>query len=325
MAIEGLVSTIIPVYNRPKLVAEAINSVLAQSYRPVEILLVDDGSSDETPHVLRDFSASHSEVTVLTQRNSGPGVARQKGLDAAKGQFIQFLDSDDILFNNKFEMQIAALKSDPRADISYGKTIYTPKNGVTHRPWLRTGMKFETMFPAMLSSRIWGTSTPLYRASLFEKAGSFSHLSNEEDWEMDCRLAALGTRLAWVDSWVSEERDIAEVRASHRGSSDPKKLRDRARARGLILQHAIHAGIASSDHCMQQFLDSSFLVARQAALVGLEAESATLLKQLNSFDRDFIRGMFLLLGKTFGLKAFTRAAESARSAIRSFSGQRHSL
>jgi len=316
MATESLVSTIIPVYNRPRLVLEAISSVLAQSYRPIEILVVDDGSIDETLSILRDFSSTHSEIRILTQRNSGPGVARQRGLDAAKGQFIQFLDSDDVISSTKFEIQIAALKSDPRADISYGKTIYTPKNGVQQKPWLRTGMQFEMMFPAMLSSRIWGTSTPLYRANLFEKAGPFSHLSNEEDWEMDCRIAALGTRLAWVDSWVSEERDIADVRASHAGSSDPRKLGDRLTARCLILRAAVSSGVDRNCLDSKLFVKSSFLVARQAATAGLGREARSLIVDLNEYDRDPLKTSFLALGSLLGLKRATLIAEWAHGLLR---------
>ena len=93
----GLVSTIIPVYNRPTLVVEAIESVLAQTYRPIEIIVVDDGSTDSTSAVVEQMMTAHPEVSLLRQPNSGPGPARQKGIEAASGEFIQFLDSDDLL------------------------------------------------------------------------------------------------------------------------------------------------------------------------------------------------------------------------------------
>src|SRR5262245_59990256 len=103
--IEGLVSTIIPVHNWSGLLREAITSVLAQSYRPVEIVLVNDGSTDETPAVMDAIAAAHSaEVRVVHQSNSGPGLAREAGRRTARGEFIQYLDSDDLLLPDKFQL-----------------------------------------------------------------------------------------------------------------------------------------------------------------------------------------------------------------------------
>lgn len=326
MAIEGLVSTIIPVYDRPSLVREAIDSVLAQTYRPIEIMVVDDGSTDDTPDVVEQISAEHDEVQLLRQENNGPGSARQRGLNAARGEFIQFLDSDDLLRPNKFEWQVGQLRLRPECSVCYGWTTRYPLGGQKQElPIKWTAQRFEAMFPSFLADRWWDTSTPLYRADCVHANGPWLNLRHEEDWEFDCRLASKGIALAMVNALVSDTRVVPAARLSLGGSSDPAFLKDRCMARMEILRHAMDAGIPPHDKYMQQFLDSSFLVARQAALVGLEAESATLLQQLNSFDRDFKRILFLLLGRTLGLRPFTRAAESARSVIRSFSGQRHSL
>ena len=75
---ENLVSTIIPVYNRSNMLREAVASVLSQTWRPIEIIIVDDGSSDDTVHVAEDMKSQHPEIThVLRQKNAGPGVARR--------------------------------------------------------------------------------------------------------------------------------------------------------------------------------------------------------------------------------------------------------
>src|SRR5512143_4106165 len=94
----GLVSTIIPVYNRQALLREAVASVLAQSYRPIEIIVVDDGSTDDTLAVCEEL-AGHRPDVVRTIRisNGGPGLAREAGRRFARGEFIQYLDSDDLL------------------------------------------------------------------------------------------------------------------------------------------------------------------------------------------------------------------------------------
>jgi glycosyltransferase involved in cell wall biosynthesis len=321
----GLVSTIIPVYNRPRLVREAIESVLAQTYRPIEILVVDDGSTDDTPETIKRMMAEHSQIKFLQQENAGPGAARQNGLDTAHGEFIQFLDSDDLLRPNKFEWQVDQLRVRPECDACYGWTIRYDIGDQAHEtPVKWTGHKFDAMFPSFLADRWWDTSTPLYRADCIHANGPWMDLRQEEDWEFDCRLASKGVSLAMVSALVSDTRVAPSERLSLGGSSDPALLKDRCIARAEILRHAIDARIPCNDQYMRRFLDSSFLVARQAALVGLEAEGASLLRQLNSFDRDFTRSTFLLLGQLFGLRSFTRAAEATRSAIRRLQSQGHS-
>jgi len=312
MAVDGLVSVIIPVYNRPRLVAEAINSVLAQSYRPIEILVVDDGSSDETLPVLQKLAAAHPEINVVTQKNSGPGAARQRGLEACNGEFIQFLDSDDLLLPDKFRKQIAMLAEHPECGACYGWTIRYPMDSpkdLTPVKW--TGSRIETMFPSFLSDRWWDTSTPLYRSSIIHRNGPWLNLRQEEDWEFDCRLAATGVRLAYLAEIVSETRVLTTDRLSAAGSSSRELLSDRCTARSRILGHAIAANVGSDDTHMRTFLKSSFLVARQAASVGLERESEDLIKQLNDFDPESLKTNFLRLGKLIGFRRTSSIAEVA--------------
>src|SRR6185503_20150635 len=96
--INGLVSTIIPVYNRAVLLREAVASVLSQTYRPIELIVVDDGSTDDTPRVADELGETHpQEVRVIHQSNTGPGLAREAGRHSALGEFIQYLDSDDLI------------------------------------------------------------------------------------------------------------------------------------------------------------------------------------------------------------------------------------
>lgn len=110
----ALVSTIIPVRNRAALLTEAVNSVLAQTYRPIEILIIDD-SIDATKDVARAFAAAHpGTITVLAQDGRGIGAARNIGLRAATGEFVQFLDSDDLLMPDKFARQVTAPRADPQ-------------------------------------------------------------------------------------------------------------------------------------------------------------------------------------------------------------------
>src|SRR5215475_1428390 len=107
---EGLVSTIIPVFNRFVVLHEAVASVLAQTYRPIEIIVVNDGSTDETGREAEALAEAHSELRVIHRENGGPGEARETGRRAARGEFIQYLDSDDLLLPTKFALQVAGLR-----------------------------------------------------------------------------------------------------------------------------------------------------------------------------------------------------------------------
>src|SRR5262245_46390559 len=236
MLVEGLVSTIIPVHNRPRLLREAVASVLAQTYRPVEIIVVDDGSADETGREAEALAEAHPEVHAIHRENGGPGAARETGRLAAQGEFIQYLDSDDLLLPTKFALQVAGLRRCGDCSVSYGKTrFYAYGDSPTDVPWKRTGERISTMLPSFLQSSSWGTATPLYRRNVTDQAGTWTELRNEEDWEYDCRIARNGGRLYYCDVFVSDERASPGPRLSTGGSNDPDKLRSRARAHKLIL------------------------------------------------------------------------------------------
>ena len=271
----GLVTTIIPVHNRASMLVEAVASVLAQTYRPIEVIIVDDASTDDTAAVADRLAREHTEVRVIHRdANGGAGAARESGRAVARGEFVQHLDSDDVLLPRKFELQVAGLREHPECGASYGWTRLRRRDGsLEPDPWKRSGERIETMFPAMLRSRWWDTPTPLYRTSLLDRAGAWTALRIEEDWEYDTRVAALGVRLHFVDEWVCEVRTHAAHASGH---GDPPTLRDRATAHALIYGHARRAGIADDAPEMKHFARELFLLARQCGAAGLPEESRRL-------------------------------------------------
>ena len=272
----GLVSTIIPVYNRAAMLREAVGSVIAQTYRPIEVIVVDDGSTDNTSAVAGALAAEHAGIVRSVHiPNGGPGRAREVGRALARGDFIEYLDSDDVLLPRKFELQVAALREHPDCGAAYGWTRERSADGsVASEPRKRTGERIETMFPSMLTSRWWDTPTPLYRSTLVDRAGPWLDLRAEEDWEYDCRLASQGVRLAYVPEWVCEIRVGLEDRLSGRGDAT---LRDRARAHLLMLEHAVTARLSRSSPEMQLFGRDLFHLARQCGAAGYREESRQLL------------------------------------------------
>lgn len=278
MRVEGLVSTIIPVFNRPVMLGRAVESVLRQTYRPIEVIIVDDGSNDDTPRRIASLvSAEPGTIRGMRRPNGGPGAARQSGLGIANGEFIQFLDSDDLLLPEKFRLQVDALRKCPDAGVAYGKTRqYRFGESPKDLPMRRTGELIRTMFPSFLRSRWWSTSTPLYRRSLIHHAGPWTSLRNEEDWEFDCRIASFGVALAYCDAFVSEKLEHGAYQLSANGSADPDKLRDRAEAHRLIFGHARRGGVGQDAPEMRHFARELFLLARQCGATGLATESAML-------------------------------------------------
>ena len=181
-----LVSVVIPTYNRARLVQEAVASVLAQSYRPLELIVVDDGSTDATGAAL----AGRPEVRVLSQPHTGmPGQARNAGARLARGEYLAFLDSDDLWQPPKLERQVAAATQ-------AGAAIWH-----TRERWVRSGRvvsqrsqrhrRSGDLFTDSLRKCVIGPSTVLLQRAAFTRAGGFREdLEIAEDYELWLRLTA---------------------------------------------------------------------------------------------------------------------------------------
>jgi len=279
MPVRGLVSIIIPVFNRPKMLVDSVNSALAQLYRPIEVIIIDDGSTDNTLSVAQTLADDHPEIKAFKIINSGPGLAREYGRQKAKGEFIQYLDSDDLLSPNKLTLQVNRLNAKPECGVSYCIQEYCCIDGTVIKPkWMRTGEHFETMFPAMLGARIWGTPVPLYRAKVLNQAGPWLNLKNQEDWEYDCRIASLGITLDYIDQTLVTIRTHNKQHFGLIGDADEAKLIDQAKAYQLIYQHAVNAEVDVNDPEFQRFGRAVFLVARQCAEQNLVSSAKSLMK-----------------------------------------------
>jgi glycosyltransferase involved in cell wall biosynthesis len=112
-SINNLASVIIPTYNRAAFITKSLDSVWDQTYRPIEVLVVDDGSTDSTKQVVEEWAKNHENgsfcIKYIYQDNKGAPVARNNGIENAAGRYLQFLDSDDVLIRDKLELQIAKL------------------------------------------------------------------------------------------------------------------------------------------------------------------------------------------------------------------------
>jgi glycosyltransferase involved in cell wall biosynthesis len=115
---DGLVSVIIPVFNGEKYLREAIKSVLGQTYKRAEIMVIDDGSTDSTARIAKHYSPA---VKYFFQPNSGISAALNRGIEVAQGSFFAFLDADDLWEKNKLRQQMEVLANNPDMDIVFGQ------------------------------------------------------------------------------------------------------------------------------------------------------------------------------------------------------------
>ena len=109
-----LISCVVPVFNGERFIAETVEDILAQTYRPIEVIVVNDGSTDGTADVLARFEG---RIEVIHQDNAGQATARNRGLAAAKGEFVAFQDADDLWVPEKLEVQMERLAANPEAQI----------------------------------------------------------------------------------------------------------------------------------------------------------------------------------------------------------------
>lgn len=129
--IKGLVSVIIPVYNAEDFIGKTLDSVLNQTYKNFEIVLVDDCSKDNSQQIIKKYQASHSEIVYFRQStNQGAGAARNKALELASGQYVAFLDSDDLWLPEKTEKQIKLMK-EKKSPFSYAAIEMMNEEGNT--------------------------------------------------------------------------------------------------------------------------------------------------------------------------------------------------
>ncbi len=122
---QALVSVIIPVYNVENYLCECIDSVINQTYRNIEIILVDDGSTDSSGKICEEYLDNDPRVTVINQKNSGPSKTRNTGIDNANGKYIYFLDSDDYIESDAVELLVTTAESNKADLVFFGAHSFT--------------------------------------------------------------------------------------------------------------------------------------------------------------------------------------------------------
>ncbi len=188
-----MISVIIPTYNRAKLLVEAIRSVQAQNYADLEIIVADDGSTDHSAQIVTQFG--QTVVYLRLPRRGQPAATRNAGLRAARGEFVAFLDSDDLFLPNKIALQLPMLQSNPDIGLVYSDGIFFRNDPAQPTGHLLDGMPTPAgdVFTDLLRGNFLAPPVVLIRRVCLEAVGNFDErptLIAVEDYDLWLRLAA---------------------------------------------------------------------------------------------------------------------------------------
>lgn len=192
------VSVIIPTYNCERYIAETIDSILDQSFKDIELIVVDDGSTDRTPEIVAAYG---SRVRLVVQENARVCAARNRGINEAAGQYICLLDHDDYWFPHKLEQQVNLLEAHPETGVVYSEFIlwHPDSNGKFPEPASFNLAAYPDGIDQELSGWIYHqflldcwmlTSTAMFRREVFQRCGDFDvALPYSEDWDLWLRIS----------------------------------------------------------------------------------------------------------------------------------------
>jgi glycosyltransferase involved in cell wall biosynthesis len=211
MANEDLVSVIIPVYNGERFLAEAVESIRQQDYHSLEIIVVDDGSTDGSAAIAKSLG---EDIRYFYQEHAGPSAARNLGLRQARGSLIAFLDADDLWPENKLRNQIQRLSQDPDLEVISGRVQYFGLES----PVIRR-MHFEGLDQTVINFSL---GSAVFRKPVFEKVGDFDEsLTSWEELDWFMRAKELNVRIKILKlitlKYRQHEHNYSQTQSSEHG------------------------------------------------------------------------------------------------------------
>ena len=184
-----LISVVIPVYNGEKTILETIESVLNQTFQDFELIVIDDGSTDQTAEIINRIQ--DSRIKIFSYSNAGLSASRNRGIAKARGEYISFIDADDLWTADKLESQLKALQENPQAAVAYSWTDCIDESGKFLRRGGYISVTDHVYEKLLLVDFVEGGSNALIRKHVFAEVGGFDESFNAvEDWDMWLRLAS---------------------------------------------------------------------------------------------------------------------------------------
>lgn len=184
-----LISVITPAYNAETTIAKTIQSVLSQTYTRFELIIVNDGSLDRTLEVIKSFQ--DARIKVFSYPNQGQSASRNRGISRSMGDYIAFLDADDLWTSDKLEAQLNALQKNPHADVAYSWSNFIDQNDCLLHQGCYVKANGNVYTKLLGGNFLENGSNPLIRRSALAMSGNFDEsLATASDWDMWLRLAA---------------------------------------------------------------------------------------------------------------------------------------
>ncbi|MDR9895186.1 glycosyltransferase [Aetokthonos hydrillicola Thurmond2011] len=184
-----LVSVVIPAFNAEKTIRQTIESAVNQTLTDIEIIVINDGSTDSTAKVIE--IVTDSRLQVFSYPNEGVAVSRNRGISKAVGEFISFLDADDLWTPNKLESQVNALREHPEATVAYSWVNFIDTDGDFLYPGYRFTLTGDVYSKLFVQNFLDNGSNILVRTEALQTVGGFEQsVSPAEDWDIALRLAA---------------------------------------------------------------------------------------------------------------------------------------
>jgi glycosyltransferase involved in cell wall biosynthesis len=226
----GLVSVIIPAFNAERHIAQTLESVLAQSYRRLEVIVVDDGSEDRTSDIARDFVRKDSRLKVLYQPNRGVAAARNRAIAESNGEFIAPIDADDQWCPSKVQRQVETLSNSPSiVGLVYVWSQRIDESNAVVGQCSGRHIEGSVYLPLLIGNFIGNSSAPLIRRECFEAVGGYDeafwrcNAQGCEDWDIYLRIAERYRFSVIPDCLVRYRQtaggmsaDTEKMKASHR-------------------------------------------------------------------------------------------------------------
>jgi glycosyltransferase involved in cell wall biosynthesis len=236
------VSVVIPAYNADRFIATTLDSVLAQTFTAFEVIVVNDGSTDRTQAIVEAYVQRDDRIRLINQPNQGISATRQRGQAAAQGDFIAFLDADDLWLPQNLETHLRHFAAQPKLGISFGRVEFMELDGTPTGKY-STG-RMQQVDPAHLfyENLLTTTSNAIVRRSVFEQVGSFDvDLCGTEDQEFFLRTRCYGWQVEGVDTVLVRYRITAGGLSSRLDQLEADWLRfsDKVKvyAPGIVAQH----------------------------------------------------------------------------------------
>lgn len=197
---QPLISCIIPVFNAEKYLHRCINSILAQDYPTIEIILIDDGSNDTSPTICDEYAEQNCNIIVQHAPNRGASLARKAGLELAKGKYLTFIDADDYVAHNYVSAMFEALQKYDTTIAGCGAQCIKPGNKISikNQPTM-TLLKGNELMTRFFNYEFWALWGGLYTKSTFNNI-NFPKATISEDYYIKCQIFLHNCKMAYVDN-----------------------------------------------------------------------------------------------------------------------------